>query len=144
MVFFGEIHVFLQLRQIGLLGANRANLHQKHLSCRRHSFQKVIQFSQGNNVLHAPASNADGFLYGIHLFLNLHEGAYLEQNEPFSTLETMICRKCSFQKLTQVSQSNNVPDAAASNIDGFLWRGSCIFLTQLKKSIWSKHSLTPP
>jgi hypothetical protein len=34
----------------------------KHLSCSLDSFQKLPQFSQGNNVLDAPASNTDGFL----------------------------------------------------------------------------------
>jgi hypothetical protein len=34
----------------------------KILSCRKYSFQKLTQFSQGNNVLENPASNTDGFL----------------------------------------------------------------------------------
>jgi hypothetical protein len=45
----------------------------------------------------------------------LSEQAYLEKNEPFSTLKTMISRKYSFQNLTQFLQRNNVPDAPASN-----------------------------
>jgi hypothetical protein len=44
-------------------------------------------------------------------------------------LKTMISRKYSFQKLTQFSKGNNVPDAAASNIDGFLWRDICVYST---------------
>jgi hypothetical protein len=52
-------------------------------------------------------------------FLNLAEGAYLEQNEPFP-LKTMNRRKYSFLKLTQFSQVNNVLHAAASKIDGFI------------------------
>jgi hypothetical protein len=34
----------------------------KLLSCRKYSSQKLIQFSQGNNVLNSPASNTRGFL----------------------------------------------------------------------------------
>jgi hypothetical protein len=34
----------------------------KSLSCRKYSFQKLTQFSEGNNVLDAPASNTNGFL----------------------------------------------------------------------------------
>jgi hypothetical protein len=34
----------------------------KNLSCRKYSFQKLCQFSQGNNVLDAPASNTSGFI----------------------------------------------------------------------------------
>jgi hypothetical protein len=44
-------------------------------------------------------------------FFNLAEYDYLEQSEPFYTSKTMICRKYSFQKLTQFSQENNVLDA---------------------------------
>jgi hypothetical protein len=84
------------------------------------------------------------FFKGFICFFNLAEEAYLEQNEPFSTLKTMICRKYSFQKQTQFSQGNNVLDATASNIDGFLWRGSCVFSIQLNRPIWSKQSLCTP
>jgi hypothetical protein len=59
-------------------------------------------------------------------FFNLAEYAYLKQNEPFFTLKTMICRKCSLQKLTQFSKEKNVLDAATSNIDGFLSRDTCV------------------
>jgi hypothetical protein len=69
------------------------------------------------------------FFKGFICFFNLAEEAYLEQNEAFSTLETMICRKYSFQKLTQFSQGNNVLDAAAFSVEGFLWKGTCIFFS---------------
>jgi hypothetical protein len=43
----------------------------KYLSCRKHCIQKLTQYSQGINVLDAPATNADGFLFEIHVFLPL-------------------------------------------------------------------------
>jgi hypothetical protein len=58
-------------------------------------------------------------------FFNLDEMAYLEQNEPFSTLKTMRSRKYCFQKVALFLQRNNVLDAAASNIDFFLERCMC-------------------
>jgi hypothetical protein len=75
------------------------------------------------------------FFREIMCFLNLAEKSFLEQNERFSTLKTMICRKYSFQKLTQFSQANNVLGAAASNIVGFLWRDTCVSSTQLNRPI---------
>jgi hypothetical protein len=57
-------------------------------------------------------------------FLNIAQYDYFKQNEPSDTLKTMICRKYSFQKLTQFSQ-----DAADSNRDGFLWRDTCVSST---------------
>jgi hypothetical protein len=47
-------------------------------------------------------------------------------------------------KLTQFSNGNNVQDAAASNIDAFLWRDTCVCSTQLNSPICKKHSLLQP
>jgi hypothetical protein len=57
----------------------------------------MTQFSQGSNVLNSPASNTDGFSEILISFFNLAEEAYLEKNEPFSKLKTMICKTYSFQ-----------------------------------------------
>jgi hypothetical protein len=62
MVFFGEIHMFLQLSSIGLFIEIEPISTLKHLICRKYSFQKLTQFSQENNVLDATVSNIDGFL----------------------------------------------------------------------------------
>jgi hypothetical protein len=49
-----------------------------------------------------------------------------------------------FQKLTKFSKGNNVLDAAAYNIDGFLWRDTCVPSSQLNRPIWKKQILSPP
>jgi hypothetical protein len=59
-------------------------------------------------------------------------------------MKTQISRRYFFQKLTQPSQGNNMLDVAPSNMEGFLYRDTCVSSTQLKSSIWSKHSLSPP
>jgi hypothetical protein len=41
----------------------------KTLIGRQYSFQKLTQFSQGNNVLHAAASNKYAFFQELHVFL---------------------------------------------------------------------------
>jgi hypothetical protein len=38
-----------------------------------------------------------GVFGGIHVFLHSVEEAYLEQNDPFSTLKTIISRRNSFK-----------------------------------------------
>jgi hypothetical protein len=116
----------------------------KYFRCRKHFIQKLSQYSQGINVLEAPASITNAFLWEIHVFLPLDWIAYLEQNESFSTLKTMICRTYSFQKLTQFSRGKKVLDAAASSIHSCLCRGACVPWTQLNKPTWSKYSLSPP
>jgi hypothetical protein len=71
MVFFGENHVFLQLSaEYAYLCQRELISTLKNLSCRRYSFQKLTQFSQGNNVLDFPASNTDGSLESYMSFLN--------------------------------------------------------------------------
>jgi hypothetical protein len=94
----------------------------KFLICRKYSCQKLTQFSQGNHVIDAAASNLGGFLWintcVSSTLLNNLFGAY----KPISTLKTIISRKHSFQKLTQFSRGNNVLDTPASNMDGFLSR----------------------
>jgi hypothetical protein len=62
MVFFKEIYDFLHRTSTGLFGANIAISILKHLSCRKYSFEKLTQFSQGKNVPDVPASNTYGFL----------------------------------------------------------------------------------
>jgi hypothetical protein len=36
-----------------------------------------------------------------------------------------------------------VIDAPASNTDGFLWRDTCVFSTQLNRHIWNEERLSP-
>jgi hypothetical protein len=45
--------------------------------CRKYSFQKLLQFSQGNKVLVVPQFNRNGFLGGIHVVLLSAEKTYL-------------------------------------------------------------------
>ena len=64
-------------------------------------------------------------------FFHLEERAYLEQNDPFSTLKIVISLKYSLQTLTQLSQAHNVLDTSGSTIEAFLWTDTCVFSTQL-------------
>jgi hypothetical protein len=61
-----------------------------------------------------------------------------------SFIENSDFQKVSFQNQSQFSQGNNVLDASASTIDGFLWRDTCVSSTLLKSPIWNKESLSPP
>ena len=63
IVFFREIHVFLQLNDIGLLETNRAYLHLEKAKLQEVYVPKLTHFSQGNYVLDPPACNTDGLLF---------------------------------------------------------------------------------
>jgi hypothetical protein len=71
MVFSAGIYVFLQLWWIGLFGRRKPISTLRNLTCKKYCFQRDSQFSQGNNVLDAAASNIDGFFGVTHVFLQL-------------------------------------------------------------------------
>jgi hypothetical protein len=76
-------------------------------------------------------------------FLKSAELASLEESEPISTLIQVSCRRWSFQKLTQLSQGNNVLDSPASNTEGFL-QETHVILKQVNRTIWNKMGLSAP
>jgi hypothetical protein len=110
----------------------------KDFRCWKDSLQKLTQFSQENNVLDVPAPNNNGFFERYMCFFDSPEGAGLDENEPFSSLETIVCRKNALQTSTQFSQGNNVLDAASCNLVPFCRRDRCDSSNQLKRPIWSK------
>jgi hypothetical protein len=116
----------------------------KYQRSRKYSFQKLTQFYQENYVLGAPASNTDGFLWEMHVFLHLSWVGLFVQSEPFSTQKIMICKKYYLQKLTQFYQESNVLHAAVSNRDGFLWTDAVVSSTQLNRPIWVQESWYQP
>jgi hypothetical protein len=59
-------------------------------------------------------------------------------------MENRHSKMCSFEKLTQFSKGNNVLNASASNLDGFLWRDTCVSSIQQNSSISNNMSLFPP
>jgi hypothetical protein len=63
MGFLGEIHVVIQLSLIGLFGRKLSSLQPEIPKLQEVLLSKVIQFSQEENVLDAPASKKDGFLW---------------------------------------------------------------------------------
>jgi hypothetical protein len=98
----------------------------KHLGCRKYSFQKLNQFSQGNNVLDAPASTTNVLLRDI--FFNLTDRSVCNK-KAFFHLAISDLQEVFFQKLTQFSQGNNVMDVPAVNRDGVLSRDTFVSST---------------
>jgi len=116
----------------------------KHLLFTKYFFQKLTQLSQRNNVLLASVSTQMEFLREIHVFLQVRWIGGSAAKWAFSILKTLVCRKYSFQNLTEFSWPNNVLDVAATFIAGFLWRDAYGSSTQVKRPIWSKVRLFPP
>jgi hypothetical protein len=71
------------------------------------------------------------FLGEGHGFSNSAEYTCLEPKEPNSTFKSLVAEKDSFQTKSQFSLGNNVLESAASDIDVFLRRGTCVSSTQL-------------
>jgi hypothetical protein len=144
LVFFGEIHVFLQNSWIYLLEQAYPSSTLKLLSCRKYSFQKLSQFAWGNNV-HGSHASHTGFFFSRDTCVS---SSYLKSpiwnKEPFYTLKILSCRKYFFEKHTQFLQGNNVLVAPPSNIYGSLWRYTFVSLTKLNWPIWNKMNLSLP
>jgi hypothetical protein len=109
----------------------------KHLRCRKYSFQNINPLSQGNKMPDAAASSIDGLFGEIHVFLQL---GLFAGNRPYLHLEHLSCKSSSFQNLHQFSQGSNGLYKAASKIDDFLWRDTCISSTQSNRHICANRA----
>jgi hypothetical protein len=101
----------------------------KNLRFRNYSFAKLTQFSQEKSELLTWMV----FFGEIHVFIQLSWIGVFGTKWVPSTLKIEICRVHSFQKLTEFSEGRTGLDVLASNIDGFLWRDTCVSSTQLNR-----------
>jgi hypothetical protein len=108
------------------------------------SFQKLTQFSEGNIVLHAPASNKYGFLSSDACVSSTYLNRTIWSKETLSLPCKIKLKKVLLSKQTQFSQGINVFEVPASNTEGFLSRDTFISSTQLKRPNRNKHSLSLP
>jgi hypothetical protein len=118
-------------------------IHPENSDWQEYSIQKVIQVSLVNNALRAWASDPDCSLSEIHAFHHLRWIGLWETKWTFVQVGNSDLQEVFFPKLTQFSQGNNMVDAAASNINGFLWRDTCVSSPMMNSPIWNKMSLSP-
>jgi hypothetical protein len=83
-------------------------------------FEKLMQFSQGNNVLDDAASNIDCFLWRNTCVSSTELTGIFGAKRDHLILKCLSERKHCIQKLTQNSQRINVLNAPTSTTDGFL------------------------
>jgi hypothetical protein len=98
--------------------------------------------SLGNNVTDALLVKRMEFFQRYLCSFNSPEYAYLEQNEPLSTLKIVICSRDSFQNLTQFSIGKNVLGASSFNTDGCLWTDTCVLQISLIAIFWTSWSFS--
>jgi hypothetical protein len=139
MVFFLEMHVFLEVSWIGIFGAQRVYLHHEN-----YDWQDVFISKTKSIFTGKPCAGCCTFYYRwffgeILVFLQLIWIALLGANKAHSTLKHLAFRKYSIQNLTWFSKGNNLLDAPASKLDGFLYRHACVSSTQLSRPIWAKR-----
>jgi hypothetical protein len=145
MLFFREAHVFLKICWIGLFGTKWVSFHLEKSKCRKYSFQKLTEFSQGNQVLDAPASNTDNILPRDTCVSSTQMKRPIWTNISLAQpLIYLTCKKYSLEKLTQFSQGNDLMDAPHCNIDAFLATYTCVSSILLNMPFWNKMSLYPP
>jgi hypothetical protein len=112
--------------------------------CRKYVLQTLIQFSLGNNVVDAPDSNWDGYLWRDTCVSSN------QLNRPIWNKMTLsphwnlwFFSNYTFQKPAHFLQEKNVLNAPASNIDGCLWRNTCVSSSLVSRPIWDKETLSP-
>ena len=71
MVFLAT-YISFQLSSIGQCEQTDYIYTWKNQSCRKHSYQKLTQFSEENNMLDAPAENREFLFREINVFHNNH------------------------------------------------------------------------
>jgi hypothetical protein len=119
--------VFLELAEQTSLEQTKTFNTLKPMIWRKYSCQKLSQFSQGNNVLDASASNLDGFPWRDTCVSSTLLNRPIWNKFSLCHHENYIVQEVFFQKLPQFSQGDNVIDAAATNIDGFHRRDIRVF-----------------
>jgi hypothetical protein len=108
----------------------------------KYFFQKLTEFTLGNNVLDAPASNRDGFVWRDTCVPSNKQNRPIWRNRAYLHLDTPNLQELFLEKLTQFSLDNSVLNAPASNSDGFLKKYMCSFNLS-EKPIWRKQRLSP-
>jgi hypothetical protein len=102
--------------------------------CRKYSFQTASLFAQINNMLDAPASNTDGFLLRDTCLSSTWLNRSICNKMRLCPAWKLSLRTYSFQKTNSILQVNNVLDTAASKINGYLSRDTCVSSTHMKRS----------
>jgi hypothetical protein len=107
-----------------------------------HFFQKLSQFSQGNNVLDAAGYNIDAFLWTDTCVSTTHPKSPLWNKQSVCHHRNQGCRMNSFQKVPHISQGNHVLDAPDSNTDCF-FGDTYVSSHKVSMPFWKKDSLSP-
>jgi hypothetical protein len=95
------------------------------------------------NILDAPAYNIGGFLWETHVFLPLGWIGLFGTKWAFLHCENYGFQEVFLSKTNSILTGKKMLNAAASNMDGFLWSDRWVSSTQLKVHEGSKQSLCP-
>jgi hypothetical protein len=114
------------------------------LVCRNYSFQNITQVSLEKRCYMLLLLTQVLFFWGIQGFLQFSWIGLFATKWALLHLENYHTQELFLSKLTQFSEGDNAEDAAASIIDGCLWRDTCVSSPQLNRPIWSKKCLSPP
>jgi hypothetical protein len=95
--FCGRLMCFLNSGEEAELEQKEPLSSLKQQSCRKDAFKNQPRISQGNNMLEAVASNIDGLLGELRVFLQLSLISLFGGKRLYVHFETCKLRKYSFQ-----------------------------------------------
>jgi hypothetical protein len=112
----------------------------------KHDFwhKNITLFSQGNNVPVPLVHKIHGYFLRWTCVLTIHVNRLIwSKMNLFPPSNFWFAVRIPLKTITQLWQGSNVLDTAASNVDHFPWRDTCVPSPQLTRPLWSKQSLSP-
>jgi hypothetical protein len=95
----------------------------------KYSFHNLTQFSHRNNVIHVAASNIDDFLWRDTCVSSTQLYRLFRANTAYIHNENYDLQAVFLSKTNSITHGKNVLVAAASNLDDFFSRDTCVCST---------------
>ena len=143
MFFLGEIHVFLQLSCVDLLGTKWAFLLLDNYDLPWVFLSRTYSSLRRKQGEGAAASKIDGSFEEILAFRKLSWMGHVNKMSLNYALKTLICRRYSFEQVPQFSLENNALDGHSSNTDGCLWTDTYVYFSWRGLFVFNKVIIFP-
>jgi hypothetical protein len=132
MVSFHKIHVFPQLRGIGLLGTKTLYLHLQKHKLQEVFLSKTCSVLTGKQCFRCSFSITDGFLWRDTCVSStlLNRPIWNEDSPQKPKLQEVF-----LSQTNSVLTGKQCARSSATNRDGYLWRDTCISSTQLNSPV---------
>jgi hypothetical protein len=138
MVFFGDIHVFLQLSQIGLLGAISAYLHFATPNLRKYSFKNELNSHRETMCYMLLLLKLMVCFREIHVFLPFSQTGIFGVNRAYLHLVIPKLQEVFLSKTNSFVQGKQCARCSLLLNRCFSFENTCVSSPLLNRRIWKK------